>query len=201
MPVQKRARPPAEMPLVDTFDWHPIGGERGSRFSIRATVLWQTDDRDGLSANVVVVFCNATDKTNGQEPDKFPPLPKASEFVINSLWLRPGEFEEYDHSAENPGKVTSDINMIMDRLRRKGGQNMQNNSIFHILINSMQDTDGISIYGVGVGTNVHVRRKAARIALGVGYASWSPNGQKTSDEWFPEELREFVAFCRQYNAC
>ena len=186
------------MPSVDGFDWYLLGQEPGSRFSTRATVLWKDDEADGLAANVVVVFCNAV-KVDGREPEKFPPLSHAGSF-LQSLWLQGGTFTEFDHSSENPRPTTSDEQRIIERLQRKGGHDMQNGSNFHILIYSTQDSDGFStLYGVGVGTNAGVKRRAGRIALGVAYATWDAAGQQISDEFFPDELREFVAYCRQYN--
>ena len=79
-PVQKRARPPAGVPLVDEFDWQLIGQELGSRFTTRATVLWRDDEADGLEANVVVVFCDAV-KVDSRAPETFPPLSQAGIFL------------------------------------------------------------------------------------------------------------------------
>ena len=171
----------------------------GSRFSTRVTALWQDEEADGLAANVVVVFCDAV-KVESRAPESFPPLSQAGS-ILQGLWLQSGQFHEFDHSSVTPQRPTSDEQRIIERLRRKGGQNMQNGSNFHILIYSTRDSDGGStVYGVGIGTNAQTRRKAGRIALGVAYAKWDAAGQQISDEFFPEELREFVAYCRQFNA-
>ena len=120
---------------------------------------------------------------------------------LQALWLQSGKFTEFDHSSERPQRPTSDEQRIIERLRRKGGQNMQNGWNFHILIYSTQDSDGFStVYGVGVGTNAGVKRRAGRFALGVAYATWDAAGQQISGDGFqPDELRDLVANCRQYN--